>query len=199
MLVIGVTGGIGSGKTTVTDLFLHNHQIPVLDADIIARELVEPGQPAVADIVKHFGDQLLLPNGNLDRKLLRNLVFGNESHRQWLENLLHPRIRDTIKYCIGALSTPYCLMCMPLLLETNQQDLIDRLLVVDVPPNIQIERVKKRDKLTDDEVQRILNVQFSRDARLSYADDVIDNTMTVEQLTESVKSLHQQYLTLAGS
>jgi len=194
--VVGLTGGIGAGKTTVTDLF-QTFGAPVLDADIIARQLVAPGQPTVNDIAQHFGPDILTPDGAIKRAVLRQIVFQNPEGRQWLEDLLHPKIRAYMQQELAHMTQAYCLLSMPLLLETQQQDLVERILVVDLPTPIQLARVKQRDKLTQDEIQRILAVQLSREERLSYADDIISNLDPVEALTHAVQTLHEKYLQMA--
>ncbi len=196
MLVIGLTGGIGSGKTTVCQLFQH-YQIPILDADQIARELVKPQQPALEEIVATFGQTMLTATGTLDRKKLRQLVFQRPNDRKLLENILHPKIRTTIKQTLPTLTTPYAIVCIPLLFETKQTHMVNRILVVDVEESVQIQRVKQRDNLTDDEVQMILKTQWPRKKRLAHADDILHNTKGLDFAQQQVAHYHRLYLTLS--
>ena len=197
IFVVGLTGGIGAGKTTITNLF-QTLGTPVLDADIIARQLVEPGQPLVEKIAAHFGHQILTEHGAIKRKILREIVFQQTEGRQWLENLLHPKIRAHMQQKMALMSgDDYCILSMPLLLETRQQDLVDRILVVDLPTHIQLARVQQRDKLTQDEIKRIVEVQLSREERLTHADDVLSNLDPVDGLTHAVQALHEKYLQMA--
>ncbi len=196
MLIIGLTGGIGSGKTTVTNIF-KSYNIPILDADIIARELVEPGKIALEQIVDYFGETILNEQGQINRTKLRDIVFNRPNDRRHLENILHPLIRKQIHASLPLLKSNYCIICMPLLLETKQTDLVNRILVIDVPEDIQLERAKKRDQLTNDEMKTIINVQFSREERLKYADDVILNDNNIEALAQKVQTMHLKYSELA--
>jgi dephospho-CoA kinase len=195
MLKIGLTGGIGCGKTTVAKLFAAKGA-PVLDADSISREMVEPGRPALQEIVLHFGPEVL-KNGRLDRARLRRLVFAVPGARQWLESLLHPLVYAEMQRRIARLSAPYCLLVVPLLLETGRRDFVDRLLVVDCPTELQRQRVRLRDGSDDTEIDRILSTQVAREDRLAAADDVIENAADQEKLSEQVDRLHQFYLSLS--
>lgn len=192
-LVIGLTGGIGSGKSTVASAF-GALGVPVIDADRIARELVEPGQPALAEITAVFGDACLTADGQLDRAWLRKQVFGDAELRRRLEKILHPRIRSRIREQIEAIRAPYCVVVIPLLLETGQTDLVDRILVVDAPEAIQLSRVISRDRLSKNAVTAIMKSQADRETRLAQADDVLVNDRDVETLIEQVRVLHQGYL-----
>jgi dephospho-CoA kinase len=194
MLKIGLTGGIGCGKTTVADLFAAKG-IPVLDADLIARQLVEPGQPLLQAIAAHFGANLL-KEGRLDRGRLRQIVFAAPEERQWLESLLHPRVYDEMERRLAGFSAPYCLLVIPLLLETGRRDFVDRLLVIDCPVELQKRRVKDRDGLTDPEIDRILSAQLAREARVAAADDLIENAGGPAELADQVDRLHRFYLSL---
>lgn len=198
MLVIGLTGGIASGKTTVARRFAE-HGVPVLDADQIARELVEPGRPALAEIVKTFGPQVLDPQGRLDRPALRGIVFADPEQRAELEGLLHPLVRQVMEQRLRELAAPYCILSIPLLLESRMTDLVDRVLVVDVPERVQIARIRVRDGLSERQAQDIMSAQTMRNARLAAADDVIHNAGTLEDLFEQVDVLHQNYRELAGT
>jgi dephospho-CoA kinase len=186
-LVVGLTGGIGSGKTTVADGF-SALGIPVIDADQIAHELVEPGQPALDKIIAAFGVDCLTADGHLDRQSIREIVFKDELQRHRLEAILHPEIRQQIRSLIASIRTPYCIVVIPLLLETGQQDLVQRILVVDTPEEKQISRVAVRDKM---------NSQLDRDTRLAAADDVIINDNGLESLPGKIAALHTRYLELS--
>ena len=198
MLIIGLTGGIGSGKSTVARHF-EALGVPVIDADEVGRELVTPGQPALAAIVEHFGPEMLDENGHLDRARLRERVFTHPEQRRELEAILHPRIRAEIQRRIGELSPDggYCLISVPLLLESGWQDLVDRVLVVDAPRERQIERTIARDGVTRQQAEAILASQMDRDARLRAADDVIRNDGDLTALREQVEALHRRYCQLA--
>jgi len=195
-LVLGVTGGIGSGKTAVTDR-LAKHGIDIVDADVMARVVVEPGKPALEKIHQHFGDDVLQNDGQLDRAWLRQKVFAEPEERQWLESVTHPAIRSEIELAIENSKSPYCILVSPLLFETHQSELVDKVLVVDVPVDVQIERATQRDSNSIEQVKRIIAAQMSREDRLSKADFVVDNTQTLEQLDSTVEELHQTFLTLA--
>ena len=192
-LVIGLTGGIGSGKTTVADAF-QALGVPVIDADRIARELVEPGEPALAEISAIFGSQCLTTEGHLDRVWLRKRVFGDAALRLRLEEILHPRIRRRMLAQIAASRAPYCIAVIPLLLETQQTDLVDRILVVDAPESSQIARVTSRDRLPRDSVVAIMQSQADRESRLAVADDIIVNDRGLDALIAQVRVLHQHYM-----
>jgi dephospho-CoA kinase len=198
MLVIGLTGGIASGKTTISGRF-SEHGVPVLDADRIARELVEPGQPALAEIVKIFGTQVLDPQGRLDRPALRRIVFADPKRRAELEGLLHPLVRRVMEQRLQELAAPYCILSIPLLLESGMTDLVDRVLVVDLPERMQMDRMRVRDGLSERDARDVMSAQTTRDARLAAADDVIHNAGTLEDLLEQVDVLHQNYRELAGT
>ncbi|MGB5442184.1 MAG: dephospho-CoA kinase [Gammaproteobacteria bacterium] len=196
-LVIGLTGGIGSGKTTVADGFAALG-VPVIDADLIARELVEPGQPALDQIRTLFGAECLSADGRLDRALVRRRIFADESLRHRLEAILHPDIRNRINDLIAEVRTAYCIVVIPLLLETGQDDLIDRILVVDAPEEEQIKRVAARDKLSHNAVMTIMGTQADRQTRLAAADDIIANNSDLETLMSQIRSLHRRYLEISN-
>ena len=197
MFTVGLTGGIGSGKSTVADLFA-DLGVPVIDTDVIARELTAPGSAALEAIHSDFGDAVLLPDGSLDRAVLRRMVFADADARHRLESILHPRIRQTVEQERAGLNAPYILLVIPLLVETGgYRDLLDRVLVVDCPEELQITRVIARNGLTRDEVLAILATQASRSERLAIADDVIVNTLAREALRAEVVTLNQRYLTLS--
>jgi dephospho-CoA kinase len=194
MLKIGLTGGIGCGKSTVADMFAAKG-IPVLDADRIARDLVEPGQPALQAIAQRFGPGLLKA-GRLDRERLKHIVFADPEERRWLEGLLHPLVYDEMRRRIATLSAPYCLLMVPLLLESGRRDFVDRVLVVDCPAEVQRQRIRCRDGSSDAEIERVLSAQLSREARLAAADDIIENAGLEADLPERVEALHRFYLSL---
>lgn len=197
VLVVGLTGGIGSGKTAVSDRFAQLG-IPVVDTDLIARELVKPGQPALAEIAVEFGLDCLDDQGRLDRARLRAQVFTDDAGRQRLEAILHPRIRATVRQRIAALKAPYCLLVIPLLAETGMTDLVDRVLVVDAPEAEQIRRVMARDQADEAQTRRILAAQASRNQRLTLADEVLENSGDFAKLELQIADLHQHYLRLAA-
>lgn len=196
-LVIGLTGGIGSGKTTVANGFAALG-IALVDADLVARQLVEPGSPALEQIAEHFGDAVLQNDGQLDRAALRARVFSQPAEKSWLNQLLHPLIRQEMHRQLAAASSPYVLFIAPLLLENKLQDRIDRLLVVDIPESLQLQRTLQRDGGSEQQIAAIMAAQVSRAERLAAADDVIDNSAEPEHLTARIAQLHQQYLQLAN-
>ncbi len=199
MLVAGLTGGIGSGKSAASDCFI-SLGVPVIDADRVARLVVEPGSEALDKIAAHFGDHVIQANGNLDRAALRRIVFDKERERNWLEALLHPLIRDHILDTLEQLDEQghaYAILASPLLLETDQHLLISKVIVVDAPEALQISRTMARDNIEEAQVRQILAAQMQREERLKHADFVLDNSGNEDQLRESVKALHPQLLQLA--
>lgn len=196
--IVGVSGGIGSGKTTVTDAFAQ-FGIEIVDADVIAREVVEPGSDALGHIQQHFGDEILLSDGGLDRAALRQRIFADETQKAWLNQLLHPLIRQRIEAQLEAATSPYAILSAPLLLENKLTHLCDRVLIIDVSEATQVQRTVARDHNNKDQVRAIMRSQVSRDQRLAVADDVIDNNGSPEATLAQVRTLHQRYLTLAGS
>lgn len=195
--VVGLTGGIGSGKSTVAAVF-REQGIVTIDADDVARDVVEPGTPALAKIAAEFGSQILRSDGTLDRAALRHIVFASAEKRTWLEQLLHPLIRQQIEQRLQEAESPYAMLVSPLLLETDQKRLVNRILVVDVAAKTQLDRTMTRDANTREQVERIMAAQMSREARLAEADDIIDNEATPDDVARSVKRLHQRYLALAA-
>jgi dephospho-CoA kinase len=198
MLIIGLTGGIGCGKSTVAGYFAQ-HGIPVIDADQIARELVAPGNPALQEIANAFGPDMLLADGSLNRPQLRRRVFADPSQRRRLEAILHPRIYTEMRRRSQALQAPYCIWVIPLLLETGKTALTDRVLVVDAPESIQRQRVLARAGMDEDTLEAILRSQVSRSERLQAADDVIVNNADLAHLQQQVTALHHQYLAIANA
>ncbi|WP_347262345.1 dephospho-CoA kinase [Rudaea sp.] len=192
-----ITGGIASGKSTVANLFIELG-VPVFDADVVARELVAPGQPALAEIAAAFGADMLTPGGELDRRRMRERIFDDEAARRRLEAILHPRVRDALRARAAACREAYCLLAIPLYAESAQAYAwADRVLVVDVPREVQLARLMQRDGMTEDYALRALAAQATRAQRLALADDVIDNSGSPDQLPGIVARLHSRYLTLA--
>lgn len=194
-LKIGLTGGIGSGKTAVARLFAARG-VPVIDADEIARELVRSGMPAFNAIVEAFGNEVV-KDGELNRGALRERIFRNAVDRRILENILHPLVYRQMAERADCITASYCLLCIPLLLETGRRDFVDRVLVVDCSVPRQIERVQSRDRCSACTVHRILATQISREDRLQAADDIIDNDGAPEQLAHQISTLHERFSNLA--
>jgi dephospho-CoA kinase len=197
MLKIGITGGIGCGKTTVAKLF-EQLNIPVIDADTIAHQLVEVGQPALSEIVQAFGSNILNSDGSLNRKKLGQLIFLDSLKKQKLESIIHPLIYQAIQTALKSLNSPYCIISIPLLFETNMINLVDRILVIDCAIESQIERVQKRDGTPLAQIQAIIDSQVSRTYRKAHAHDLIDTSKSNDKLAETVKKLHNLYLSLSG-
>lgn len=198
MYVVAITGGIGSGKTTVANQFAALG-IEVVDADLIAREVVEPGTPALAAIASHFGPGILDEQGRLDRRALRERIFSDPAAKSWLNALLHPIIRSEMLRQCAAANSPYCLLVVPLLVENRLTELADRVLVIDVDEATQIERTCRRDGVNREQAQAILASQASRSERLAMADDVLDNQSgTTETIRERILALHETYLAFAS-
>jgi len=193
LLKIGLTGGIGSGKTVASDHFARLGA-EVIDTDLLSRELVEPGEPALAEIVDAFGTRVLTPEGHLDRAKLRDQVFNDPVARRRLESILHPRIRAEMLARAARSHAPYVVFVIPLLFETGQQALVDRVLLIDVPEDIQRDRVAARDDLDETQIGRIMQAQTDRATRLRQADDVICNDGSVQELHAAVEKLHREYL-----
>ena len=195
-LIVGITGGIGSGKSAVTARF-EQKGIVVVDADLAARVVVEPGGPALQAIAEHFGPAVIREDGALDRAALRALVFSNEDERRWLEQLTHPLIGQEIRAQVGASDSPYTILSSPLLLETSQRELVDIVVVVDVPEAVQLERTMARDDNDEAQVRRIMAAQMGRDERREQADVVIDNSRSLAELDGVVEELHKEFLARA--
>lgn len=198
MYVVGVTGGIGSGKSAVSEMFTALG-VTVVDADVASRIVVATGKPALAKIADHFGSEILQSDGSLDRAALRKIVFENDSERGWLERLLHPLIFRELQKQLHEASSDYALLVSPLLIETGQARLTQRILVIDAPDEIRIQRTVARDQNNEAQVRAIMAAQTDRECRLARADDVIVNDKDRTALQQQVEALHQRYLTLAKS
>lgn len=195
---VALTGGIASGKSTVALLFAALG-VPLIDTDVIARQVVEPGQPALAAIVDAFGAGMLEADGRLDRRRMREQIFADPVARQRLEAILHPAIRREMERQSRQADGPYQVLVIPLLTEGGRRDHVDRVLLVDVPEELQVQRLMMRDSVTHEQARAALNAQATRAARLAMADDVVRNTGRVEELREQVAALHSRYLVLAES
>lgn len=194
--VVGITGGIGSGKTAATDRFA-SHGVDVIDADIMSREVVKPGRPALAQISARFGaEHILLADGSLNRRALRDIIFADKTQKSWLENLLHPLIREEIVQALKRSNPPYCLLVSPLLLETDQHKMCDRILLIDAPESLQLSRTQQRDQTTETAVKAIMSSQLGREQRRAAADDIIVNDADLSALYAAVDRQHQIYLEL---
>ncbi|GLX77784.1 dephospho-CoA kinase [Thalassotalea insulae] len=195
--IVGLTGGIGSGKTTISNLFA-KLGVNIIDADVIARDVVKPGSPALTAITHHFGQQILQNNGQLNRGLLRAIIFKNQNEKAWLNQLMHPLIRTAITNALKECPGSYCILSAPLLFENKLNAITNRDLVIDVSPTTQIKRTTGRDDVDEQQVQAIIDSQMARSERLALADDVIDNESSdLAQVKQKVAKLHQQYQTLA--
>jgi len=192
--VVGLTGGIGSGKTAVSDLFAARG-ITVADADVASRNVVLPGTPALAQIVDHFGEQILNEDGSLDRAALRQIVFADDHERKWLESVTVPAIMTELRQILASSQSPYSMLMLSS--GSGRSPLVHRSLVIDVPPELQIERVTRRDNNTPEQVKAIMAAQPSRQERLRYADDVIVNDGGMQRLEQEVERLHRQSLEMA--
>ena len=197
MFTVGLTGGIGSGKTTVARFFL-DQNIEVINADEIARKVVEPGTAALSKIQERFGSEILINEKSLNRALLREKIFKDSRQRIWLENLLHPLIEGEITNLIAVAVSRYVILESPLLFETNQHKLVNRTLVVDVSPKVQLERAILRDGASEETIKAIMDSQISRDDRTSLADDIVDNEQNFQSVRTQLKKFHQNYLNLAN-
>ncbi|NWB97841.1 dephospho-CoA kinase [Pseudomonas gingeri] len=195
--ILGLTGGIGSGKSAAAQHFI-DLGIHTVDADHAARWVVEPGRPALEKIVEHFGPGVLQADGQLDRAALRTLIFEAPEQRRWLEALLHPLIGAEIASHLARAQSPYAILVSPLLVESGQYKNTQRVLVIDAPQALQIQRTQQRDQTSEQQVQAILKVQASREERLRHADDVLVNDRDLTWLHSEVERLHHFYLTLRG-
>lgn len=197
-LIIGLTGGIGSGKSEASKRFAERG-ILVVDADVVAREAVEPGKPALTQIAAHFGPDILNATGHLNRSKLREIIFSDLAEKQWLELLLHPIINSEIRKQLAGATSVYAILTSPLLLETQQFQLVDRILVIDTSEQHQLERASHRDKNNEEQIKAIMQTQLSRQERCARATDIIQNHGSIDELDIQVEKLHQLYLELAQS
>lgn len=197
-LIIGLTGGIGSGKSEASKRFAERG-IVVIDADVVAREVVEPDSTALTQISTHFGKNILDQHGNLDRSKLREIIFSHPAEKQWLESLLHPIINASIRQQLADAQSAYAILASPLLLETQQFQLVDRILVIDASEQLQIERASQRDQNNEAQIKAIMQTQLSRQERCARADDIIHNHGDIHELDMQVEKLHHFYLALAQS
>jgi dephospho-CoA kinase len=191
--ILGLTGGIGSGKTTISNIF-KELGVEIIDADEISRTLVLKDTLLFKNIVKHFGNHILNKAGELDRSALRQIIFNAPKEKQWLEEILHPAIQTEIQRQIIESTSAYVVLVVPLLLESGNYNFVDRVLVIDVPETLQIERIKQRDSSNEELVKNIIAAQISRQERLSQADDIIDNSGSLSLIRDQVKKLHAKYL-----
>ncbi|WP_045488709.1 dephospho-CoA kinase [Vibrio harveyi] len=194
--VIGLTGGIASGKTTVANLFKQQFTIDIVDADIVAREVVEPGTPGLNAIMEHFGTDIVRADQTLDRAKLREKIFSNPEEKAWVNGLLHPMIREKMIEDLEQVTSDYALLVVPLLVENKLDSLCDRVLVVDVEPQTQISRTVKRDNVSEEQAKAILASQASREQRLALADDVVKNNPDDPDLLLQITDLHEKYLAM---
>lgn len=192
VLRIGLTGGIGSGKSTACEIF-SELKVPVIDADVIAVKAVKPGMPALQSIIDEFGVKIITKDGYLNRKKLRDRIFKNESDRRKLESILHPVIYKEIERQTKSINSAYCIISIPLLLETGTSDIIDRILVIDIPKELQLSRASARDNASLKNIETIIHSQISRDDRLAAADDIINNEGDIENLRRQIYDLYEFY------
>lgn len=195
-MIVGLTGGIGSGKTEVSRRF-EQLGVTVVDADVVAREIVNTGSSSLSAISEHFGQDILNANGTLNRVQLRLRIFENPDEKRWLENLLHPIIRKEIVAQLAESKTPYTILSSPLLLETKQDELVSRVLVIDATEEMQLKRASVRDINNQEQIQKIMATQMGRVERCAQADDIIENHGDLNELDIAVKKLHAFYLQLA--
>lgn len=198
MLKIGLTGGIASGKSTVCALF-ERYSTPIIDADLIARRLVEPNEDAYSEIIDVFGQAIIQNDGKLNRIKLRNLIFSDPVAKQQLEKILHPKIRRQLILQGQQQQTPYCIFAIPLLIESNMKSVIDRVLVIDLNVEQQLQRLQKRDAISHSQARLMIEAQCDHKQRLANADDIINNNGVTDALNKQVKTLHQKYNNLAKS
>lgn len=196
--IVALTGGIGSGKSTVADAFARLG-VDIVDADVIARQVVEPGQPALAALHTKFGDSVLLPDGSLNRAGLRHIIFNSADDKRWVNNLLHPLIHAETQRQLALTRSAWCLWVVPLLVENDLHHLANRVLVVDVDRETQLTRTMARDRIGREQAENILAAQATREARLAAADDIIDNSTSPDAVEANVATLNQRYLALAAA
>ena len=191
--IVALSGGIASGKSTIANLFAQLG-VPIIDADVIARQVVEIGTDAYKLIIKHFSQEILLPNNEIDRSQLRDIIFNNDHERLWLNNVLHPIIQEQTQIQIAKQTAAYVIWVVPLLVENNLHNFADRVLMVDTPEQLQLERLIQRDNIDESLAKKMISSQISSQKRLTYADDIIVNNGDLTSLTAQVNKLHQQYL-----
>ncbi len=196
MLIVGLTGGIGSGKSTIAQFF-KKLGVHVVDADQKSRDVVEPGQPALQAIADHFGPELIQSDGSLDRAQLRTIVFNSEEKRRWLEGLLHPLIKEAIAKDLHSAESDYAILESPLLFETDQHLMTQTHVLVDVPVEIQVERTCARDNNDAEQVKKIIAAQMPRAEKQQKAAFILDNSRALSEVEHQVQSLHQQFIQLA--
>lgn len=193
--IVGLTGGIGCGKTTVSNEFA-KHNICIVDADVVARQMVAPGSQCLAAISEKFGPQILLPDGNLNRATLRQAIFANPQDKQWLDNLMHPAIRQQMQDELNNATSTYAILSAPLLFENGLDKMVDVTLVVDIPEQIQIERTTARDNVDSEQIKNIIKVQIDRNSRREKADYIIDNNEPWVKVQPQIALLHQKFIAL---
>ena len=196
-LRIGLTGGIGSGKSAVSDMF-RSLGVPVFDADVIARQIVEPGMPAYNQVIDLFGEKIVSNDGSLKRDLIRDIVFRDQELKRRLEEIIHPRVQKEMEDRVKSCGYPYCILSIPLLFETNADHRVDRVLVIDADEQFQLDRILKRDNLSVEQARAIMNSQTDRHSRLKAADDIIDNNGSPEATRKQVEEMHEKYLELSS-
>ena len=197
-LTIALTGGIGSGKTSIASIF-KSLGVPIIDSDTISKEIILPGKPCFKDIVNEFGEEILTNKGTIDRYKLRDIIFNNDKTRIKLENIIHPVVFKNIDTEISLINYPYCLVIIPLLIETKSTERFDRILVIDALESLQFERIVKRDDISPILIKKIIKTQAKRKERLRYANDIIVNNDTIMNLNKSINTLHKKYLGLSNN
>ena len=198
LLTIALTGGIGSGKTSIASIF-KSLGVPIIDSDTISKEIILPGKPCFKDIVNEFGEEILTNKGTIDRYKLRDIIFNNDKARIKLENIIHPVVFKNIDTEISLINYPYCLVIIPLLIETKSTERFDRILVIDALESLQFERIVKRDDISPILIKKIIKTQAKRKERLRYANDIIVNNDTIMNLNKSINTLHKKYLGLSNN
>ena len=196
MYVVGLTGGIGSGKTTIAAIFAELGA-EIINADLLARNVVSPGTKALTSITKRFGKEILRQDGSLDRRKLREVVFKNKGELKWLEKLIHPLIAELLIQNIYSATSPYVILESPLLIETQQKELVDRILVVDLDEATQLNRSMERDGSSEEVIRAIISAQIPRSKRLKAADDIVDNSRSLAEVRQKIIQLHEIYLATA--
>ena len=198
VLTIALTGGIGSGKTSIASIF-KSLGVPIIDSDTISKEIILPGKPCFKDIVNEFGEEILTNKGTIDRYKLRDIIFNNDKARIKLENIIHPVVFKNIDTEISLINYPYCLVIIPLLIETKSTERFDRILVIDALESLQFERIVKRDDISPILIKKIIKTQVKRKERLRYANDIIVNNDKIMNLNKSINTLHKKYLGLSNN